>query len=82
MVRIITVWIGRNQWPVMPVTPSDVALASDVTQWLRNHPQIQVLNVAGNRESKNPGIGARVERFLTVVFRRLVQSEQESQRRR
>ena len=29
------------------------------------------LLIAGNRESKSPGIGLRVERFLTVVFRRL-----------
>jgi hypothetical protein len=29
------------------------------------------INVAGNRESSNPGIGARVERFLAEVFRRL-----------
>ena len=43
---------------------------SVAVQWLRNHPQIRVLNVAGNRESKNPGIGERVERFLTVVFKR------------
>jgi hypothetical protein len=29
------------------------------------------LNIAGNRESKNPGIGERVERFLIAVFKRL-----------
>jgi hypothetical protein len=29
-----------------------------------------VLNVAGNRESAAPGIGARVEAFLGRVFRR------------
>jgi hypothetical protein len=27
--------------------------------------------VAGNRESRQPGIGERVERFLIVVFRSL-----------
>jgi hypothetical protein len=68
--------------PVMIIEPHRSILPSDVVRWLRNHPQIQVLNCAGNRESKNPGIGLRVERFLVVVFRRLVQSEQESQRRR
>jgi Circularly permutated YpsA SLOG family len=62
----------------MIIVPHRSILPSDAVQWLRNHPQIQVLNCAGNRESKNPGIGLRVERFLTVVFRRLVQSEQES----
>ena len=29
------------------------------------------LNIAANRESKNLGIGERVERFLTVVFKRV-----------
>jgi len=29
------------------------------------------LNVAGNRESTSPGIGARVEAFMLVVFGRL-----------
>jgi Circularly permutated YpsA SLOG family len=32
------------------------------------------LNVAGNPESKNPGIGARVERFLIAVFKRVNES--------
>jgi hypothetical protein len=32
---------------------------------------IRVLNVAGNRESKAPGIGDRVERFLGQMFRQL-----------
>jgi Circularly permutated YpsA SLOG family len=68
--------------PVMIIEPHRSILPSDAVQWLRNHSQIQVLNIVGNRESKNPGIGERVERFLTVVFRRFVQSEQESQRRR
>jgi putative molybdenum carrier protein len=50
--------------PVMLITPSDVVLASDVVEWLRRNLQIKRLNIAGNRESKNPGIGERVERFL------------------
>ena len=57
--------------PVFLVEPHRSILPSDAVQWLRNHPQIQVLNVAGNRESKNPGVGERVERFLTVVFKRV-----------
>jgi hypothetical protein len=55
----------------MLVTPNEVVLASDVVAWLRRNPQIKRLNVAGNRESKNPGIGERVERFLMVVFKRV-----------
>jgi hypothetical protein len=30
--------------------------------------KIRVLNVAGNRESKAPGIGLRVEQFFGRVF--------------
>jgi hypothetical protein len=35
--------------------------------WMNNH-RIKVLNVAGNRESRSPGIGAAVERFLMEAF--------------
>jgi hypothetical protein len=60
----------------MLITLSEVVLASDVVEWLRRNPQIERLNIAGNRESKNPGIGERVERFLMVVFRRLLERDQ------
>ncbi len=33
--------------------------------------QVKILNVTGNRESKNPGIGKRVEAYLAEVFRLL-----------
>jgi Circularly permutated YpsA SLOG family len=62
----------RLHKPVMLVTPNEVVLASDVVAWLRRNPQIKRLNIAGNRESKSPGIGERVERFLMVVFRRVL----------
>jgi hypothetical protein len=61
----------RFNRPVMLITPSEVVLPSDVFQWLRQNPQIKRLNIARNRESKNPGIGARVERFLIAVFKRV-----------
>jgi hypothetical protein len=41
---------------------------SQVRDWLAEN-RVRVLNVAGNRESKAPGLGARVERFLALVFR-------------
>jgi hypothetical protein len=44
-----------------PVRPSEIA------QWIAVN-KIRVLNVAGNRESKAPGIGKRVEAFLLRVF--------------
>src|SRR5262249_37921759 len=43
---------------------------SQVAAWIAEK-GVRVLNVAGNRESKSPGIGARVERFMGEVFRRL-----------
>jgi hypothetical protein len=33
--------------------------------------RVRILMVAGNRESRDPGIGERVERFLIVVFKAL-----------
>jgi Circularly permutated YpsA SLOG family len=44
-----------------PVPPSQVA------DWLADQ-NIRILNVAGSRESRAPGIGARVEAFLDQVF--------------
>jgi hypothetical protein len=38
---------------------------------------VRVLNVAGYRGSVAPGIGARVERFMRDVFRRLGHAEVE-----
>jgi Circularly permutated YpsA SLOG family len=61
----------RLRKPFMLVTPSEVILAFDVVAWLPRNPEITRLNVAGNRESKSPGIGERVERFLMVVFKRV-----------
>ncbi len=43
---------------------------SHVAAWIIEH-KVRVLNIAGSRESKAPGIGARIERFLADVFRRL-----------
>jgi hypothetical protein len=41
---------------------------SDVAAWIEAE-EVRVLNAAGNRESTEPGIGERVERFLAAVFR-------------
>ena len=59
--------LGRK--PVFLVEPHRSILPSDVVKWLRNNPQIQVLNVAGNRESKSPGIRERVERVSIAVLK-------------
>jgi hypothetical protein len=79
-----TIWFGvlnshgsasthRNCWanhrPVLDVVEGETT-PSDVAMWIVAE-GFTVLNVAGNRESSNPGIGERTERFLLAVFRRL-----------
>jgi hypothetical protein len=61
----------RFNRPLMLVEPYGSILPADVVIWLRRNPQIKRLNIAGIRESKNRGVGKRVERFLTVVFKRI-----------
>ena len=41
-----------------------------IVDWLDNN-DVNALNVAGHRESVCPGIGARVERFMLDLLRRL-----------
>jgi hypothetical protein len=48
-----------------------------VAVWIVDH-DVWNLNVAGNRASRSPGIGARVERFLADVFRQLQKTEGEA----
>lgn len=79
-----TVWFGTFPTPGFAAT-HDAALKlnrpflivyqfftrpSEVATWVESK-GVRVLNVAGNREGVNPGIGARVERFMLAVFRRL-----------
>jgi hypothetical protein len=57
---------GRlSHWVLMGDTQPDQAAA-----WLREH-GIEVLNVAGNRESGAPGIGVWAEHYLEEVFQLL-----------
>jgi hypothetical protein len=79
-----TVWFGdwhspggratldacRNSNKPFLIVFQGVTRPSRVAAWLAEN-GVRVLNVAGSRESKARGIGARVERFLVVVFRRL-----------
>jgi hypothetical protein len=57
--------------PHLLIVPHGQVHPSDVAAWLRSQRGVTVLNIAGNRESKAPGIGDRVERFLTELFRQL-----------
>lgn len=56
--------------PRMIVKPGQGVKPSDVAAWLVLR-RVKILNVAGNRESKSPGIGERVEAFMGAVFRQL-----------
>jgi hypothetical protein len=56
--------------PVMPVYPGASFDPSHVAQWIADN-KIEVLHVAGNRETEEPAIGDWVERFLGDVLERL-----------
>ncbi len=56
-------------WLIVPWASVAPPRPSNVLEWLAMH-RIKVLNVAGPRESRCPGIGERAERFLIRVFRR------------
>jgi hypothetical protein len=59
--------LGR---PCLPVYPSATFQPAHVATWITEN-RIGTLNVAGNREADEPGIGERVERFLEEVLQQL-----------
>jgi hypothetical protein len=79
-----TLWFGAFDTPGFTAT-HDAALVmgkpflivyanssrpSEAREWVEAK-GIRVLNIAGDRESKQQGIGTRVERYLGAVFRQL-----------
>jgi Circularly permutated YpsA SLOG family len=61
------------QKPVFLITASDMdddTSFDEVVTWIRRR-RHEIINVAGNRESKTPGIGCEAEAFLVDLFRRL-----------
>ncbi len=56
--------------PCMPVYPGALYEPCQVAAWITEN-KIGTLNVAGNREDEEPGIGNRVERFLGEVLQQL-----------
>jgi hypothetical protein len=56
--------------PFMPIHPDASFEPSHVVAWISQN-QVRTLNVAGNRESDEPGIGERLERFLGQVLQQL-----------
>jgi len=76
-----TLWFGHTRSPGAKVTlktlramskaglqiyPDGLSRPSHVAEWLRVNHYIKTLNIAGHRESKALGIGAKVEAFLTA----------------
>lgn len=54
---------------IQPAVPKYAWTVAKVARWLAEPtPGCKVLNVAGNRESSAPGIGASTESFLVAVF--------------
>jgi hypothetical protein len=68
--RCTSEWTFKANKP-MRIMPSDgispPVRPSDIVRWISLH-KIRVLNIAGNRESKAPGIGLRVQAFLERLF--------------
>lgn len=80
-----TLWFGRTTTsgaqatvrachglgkPCLPVYPAASFEPSHVATWILEN-KIRTLNVAGNREDAEPGIGERVEQFLGEVLQQL-----------
>ena len=66
----LTVSLARRK--LMPVFVVDLRQDSDfeaVEEWLSQN-KIRILNVAGPRESQQPGIHERASRFLTALLQR------------
>ncbi|HEV3004986.1 MAG TPA: putative molybdenum carrier protein, partial [Pirellulales bacterium] len=56
--------------PCLPLYPAASFEPSHVADWIAQN-NVKTLNVAGNREHDEPGIGHRVERFLDEVLEQL-----------
>ena len=56
--------------PCMPVYPAATFQPSHVATWITEK-QIRTINVTGNREGDEPGIGDHVELFLCQVLEQL-----------
>jgi len=55
--------------PCLVIDLDDPPEPEEVHHWLQTH-QVEILNVAGPRESQSPGISARAREFLYSVLRR------------
>ena len=57
----------RHGKPCLPINLASPMEPSDIARWLQQH-KIEVLNVAGPRESNSPGIGQRAAEYLAAVL--------------
>jgi hypothetical protein len=62
--------IHQYNKPYFDVDFDDSDPVDQVVNWIKEH-NIQILNVAGNRESKAPGIQKFTEEYLVKVFKLL-----------
>ena len=58
---------ARSGKPCLVVDLASESALSGVREWLEDQ-KVRVLNVAGPRESENPGIGEQASRFLSIVL--------------
>jgi hypothetical protein len=66
----LTIEAARTSGKPLLAVDLDQPSPEAVARWLLEH-QIHTLNVAGDRESHAPGLGERVEAFLSDVIRLL-----------
>ena len=60
--------VKRLNRPCLVIDPESPAACGEIQGWLKQN-NVKVLNVAGPRESKCPGIQRRVCQLLAAVFR-------------
>jgi len=68
--------IKKFDKPYCDVNPDNPPPVSDVVDWIIQN-DVKVLNVAGNRESKSPGLGRFVIGFLSQVFQEMGHKQKE-----
>lgn len=65
---LLTQQLARREGrPCLAVDLEQGVVLGDVASWLREH-RIEVLNIAGPRESSSPGIHAEAEQLLLYLF--------------
>jgi hypothetical protein len=66
--RLTLKWCRQAGKPSLAVIPDHTTRPSQVARVLGLYPHVKDVMVRGNRESKAPGIGSRIERSQIDVF--------------